>query len=236
MFIFENLEKLHDCHVNATCVNIYGSFICECPDGHVGNGRDCIDMRCPDCGENAHCTVNSTSFTLQCECDPGYDGDPYHNCTDIDECFTKDFNFTVLHNCNETYWNETCRNTVGSFECLCPDGYDRNNITGLCEEDQNECSLGNHNCHQNATCSNTDGSFTCDCILPTIGNGEYCVEIKCPVCGPNAHCTWNGTDTTCVCAYGFEGDDPYDECIDINECDPNATLAHNCDKNTQEKI
>ena len=30
-----------DCHVNATCFNTDGSFICVCNDGFTGNGKQC---------------------------------------------------------------------------------------------------------------------------------------------------------------------------------------------------
>ena len=40
--------------------------------------------------------------------------------------------------------------------------------------DNDECTLGTHNCHGNATCTNTDGSFTCSCNIGYTGNGVTC--------------------------------------------------------------
>ena len=40
--------------------------------------------------------------------------------------------------------------------------------------DNNECTLGTHNCHANAACTNTDGSFTCACNTGYSGNGVTC--------------------------------------------------------------
>ena len=31
----------HSCHVNATCTNTNGSFVCECQPGFNGNGQNC---------------------------------------------------------------------------------------------------------------------------------------------------------------------------------------------------
>ena len=37
----ECLLGSHDCHVNATCRDIPGSFECTCNEGFTGDGRDC---------------------------------------------------------------------------------------------------------------------------------------------------------------------------------------------------
>ena len=33
-----------DCHVNASCTNTVGSFICTCKVGYTGDGRVCSGM------------------------------------------------------------------------------------------------------------------------------------------------------------------------------------------------
>ena len=34
-------EDFHDCHVNATCTDAIGSFLCMCNDGFTGDGVSC---------------------------------------------------------------------------------------------------------------------------------------------------------------------------------------------------
>ena len=56
-----------------------------------------------------------------------------------------------------------------SFICL---------LLFTCFADNDECTLGTHNCHGNATCTNTDGSFTCACNVGYTGNGVTCAGMK----------------------------------------------------------
>lgn len=40
--IDECAEKSHKCDRVATCRNTFGSHVCTCPDGHVGDGITCV--------------------------------------------------------------------------------------------------------------------------------------------------------------------------------------------------
>lgn len=53
-----------------------------------------------------------------------------------------------------------CVNTVGSFNCECPEGQTRNIETNECE-DRDECKEAGF-C-QDGRCVNTDGSYYCVC-------------------------------------------------------------------------
>ena len=39
--IDECQKNIHDCHLNATCQNTNGSFMCTCLFGFNGDGRNC---------------------------------------------------------------------------------------------------------------------------------------------------------------------------------------------------
>lgn len=54
----------------------------------------------------------------------------------------------------------SCYNTLGSFKCVCPSGFDYEQGAGGCQ-DVNECSSGSNPCIYG--CSNTDGGYLCGC-------------------------------------------------------------------------
>ena len=43
--------------------------------------------------------------------------------------------------------------------------------------DLDECTSGQHNCHEHAVCSNNIGSFTCHCLMGYTGDGLSCEGI-----------------------------------------------------------
>ena len=40
----ECMERSDTCHANATCINMIGSFSCDCNSGYTGDGRNCTGM------------------------------------------------------------------------------------------------------------------------------------------------------------------------------------------------
>lgn len=69
------------------------------------------------------------------------------SCTDDDECLLN------AYSCSEF---AKCRNTPGSYECTCHEGFTGN---GIDCRDINECLVNNGGCDSNAQCINTEGSF-----------------------------------------------------------------------------
>ncbi|VDL61324.1 unnamed protein product [Hymenolepis diminuta] len=87
-----------------------GGYMCGCYDGYELNsdGKTCgIPVECnPPCTNNGHC------FRGKCICPSGFRG---VSCDeDVDECAMP----AVVHGCAHG-----CRNTYGSYECICPQGY-----------------------------------------------------------------------------------------------------------------
>lgn len=74
-----------------------------------------------------------------------------HCAADVDECNTP------ANNCKFQ-----CKNLIGSFMCLCPEGYTQVGHSDDCR-DINECALNPGLC-QNGHCVNLQGSYRCDCF------------------------------------------------------------------------
>ena len=103
-----------------------------------------------------------------CTCHQGYTG---RNCSDdVDECR---INTEVLYRTDRRKdgglcVHGKCRNTIGSFSCLCERGY-----TGaLCSADLDECTYYKNNVCGTGNCTNTVGGFHCTCDDGYYG--DYC--------------------------------------------------------------
>lgn len=70
--------------------------------------------------------------------------------SDVDECQTP------ANNCKYM-----CKNLIGSFMCICPDGYQPVGVSEECR-DINECLLNSGLC-SHGRCVNTEGGYRCDC-------------------------------------------------------------------------
>ncbi|CAH1263916.1 NOTCH1 [Branchiostoma lanceolatum] len=68
----------------------------------------------------------------------------------------------------------SCQNTIGSYKCVCRDGYMTIDPNGQCV-DENECGADNPCSHQ---CVNTEGGFQCLCPrgLSLLPDGQRCED------------------------------------------------------------
>ncbi|XP_059038074.1 nidogen-2 isoform X3 [Mustela lutreola] len=113
----------HRCGPNSVCINLLGSYRCECRSGYefTDDGHTCTLISPPPnpCEDGSHsCApagqarcISHGGSTFSCACLPGYTGNG-HQCTDVDECSE-----------NRCHPSATCYNTPGSFSCRCNPGY-----------------------------------------------------------------------------------------------------------------
>ncbi|XP_060554810.1 scavenger receptor cysteine-rich domain superfamily protein-like [Ruditapes philippinarum] len=78
--------------------------------------------------------------------------DIFMTCIDIDECENDSADDVCTQN---------CRNTEGSYDCYCNEGYIIGEDNATCN-DINECNTDNGGCSH--TCTNKLGSFVCNCF------------------------------------------------------------------------
>ncbi|XP_044161099.1 latent-transforming growth factor beta-binding protein 4 isoform X1 [Bufo gargarizans] len=146
------------CGDNAVCENLIGSYRCTCNWGHEmsSEGQHCVDIdECLEYGDSIcgsmRCQNTPGSYKCITDCEPGYQLSPSGDCTDINECLNK----TV---CGE---HALCLNLVGSYQCLCDQGYEGERGDQRCV-DVDECETLQGVCGT-ALCENVEGSFLCIC-------------------------------------------------------------------------
>uniref|UniRef100_H0XNP2 Hemicentin-2 n=1 Tax=Otolemur garnettii TaxID=30611 RepID=H0XNP2_OTOGA len=159
------------------CHNLRGSYRCLCPPGQtlLRDGKTCAVLeqseqnvttvsyqglfvpwpqpRVPIPGGSYHAWVSlrprpgALGSTGRAWCPPGF---IRQNgvCIDLDEC-------RVQGLCQHA-----CRNTKGSYQCLCPAGY-RLLPSGKNCQDINECEEDGVECGPGQMCFNTRGSYQC---------------------------------------------------------------------------
>uniref|UniRef100_A0A5F9DS81 EGF containing fibulin extracellular matrix protein 1 n=1 Tax=Oryctolagus cuniculus TaxID=9986 RepID=A0A5F9DS81_RABIT len=165
----------HNCRADQVCVNIRGSFACQCPPGYQKRGEQCVDI--DECTVPPYCHQRcvNTPGSFYCQCSPGFQlAANNYTCVDIDECRTSSY-----------LCQYQCVNEPGKFSCMCPQGYQV--VRSRTCQDINECETTNE-CREDEMCWNYHGGFRCyprnPCQDPYILTSENrCV---CPV--SNAMC------------------------------------------------
>ncbi|XP_073195438.1 EGF-containing fibulin-like extracellular matrix protein 1 isoform X2 [Lepidochelys kempii] len=165
----------HNCRADQVCVNLRGSFSCQCPSGYQKRGEQCVDIDECNLPPYCHHRCVNTPGSYYCQCNSGFQlAANNHTCVDIDECRTSSY-----------ICQYQCVNEPGKFSCICPEGYQ---VVGArtCQ-DINECETTNE-CREDEMCWNYHGGFRCyprnPCQEPYVLTSENrCV---CPV--SNAIC------------------------------------------------
>eukprot|EP00117_Sycon_ciliatum_P002421 scpid7190/ scgid3720/ Fibrillin-1 len=183
---------LHDCpQRNSECVNIPGSYICQCDAGYELINGVCVDTN--ECeSEAVECSTEvigaciNTPGSYICECPTGTTGDG-RTCEPI-ECPE----LRAPPNGQVALSDGLNINSIADYTCDV--GFDTRDLTiRVCFShgswtgvepkcnDVDECESGTHECHINAECVDTIGSYQCICRLGYSGNGTYCTQIMCPM-------------------------------------------------------
>ncbi|ESO08586.1 hypothetical protein HELRODRAFT_169460 [Helobdella robusta] len=216
-------------------LNACGSgFVWSESSGRCQDVDECETIRCP----SLHMSCRNNPGSYLCVCNEGFKFNPRsRSCEDTDECQT------VTHNCEA---QETCVNTVGSFQCTsamqqCAKGWLWDDQLQQCT-DINECEARQHNCKSDEMCQNSLGSFVCvryECDAGFEFNEESkgCDDVD--ECEAGRHtCSARQTCVNLVGSYVCRNDSAcptgyfhsviLNICQDVNECSDSS--LHNCTK------
>ncbi|XP_046716098.1 fibulin-1 isoform X2 [Silurus meridionalis] len=168
----DECNSLDDVCGGHSCVNVVGSYRCECKSGYNFNS---VSKSCEDVNECRHypgrlCAHKCDNIlgSYKCSCTTGFKlASDERNCEDLNECETNPC-------------SQECANVYGSYQCYCRRGYQLSDVDGVTCEDIDECALptGGHICSYR--CHNTPGSFHCTCPVQgyTLApNGRSCQDI-----------------------------------------------------------
>jgi len=213
----------HEDECSYRCRDTLGGWECYCEEGFKPDeiiSGDCKDI--DECSENLAPAVclSCTNYPggYDCQCPEGYDTSDYGtNCTDINECSTKNGGCTQL-----------CVNLPGGYKCACEEGFvPPFNGSSVCE-DINECMPNNGNGPCQHYCENLQGSFECSCMfgyelsddLMACHDINECLNSDCQQACVNTAGSYH-----CKCYSGYTFDKS-GVCQDVDECLTNPCTSH----------
>ncbi|XP_021100835.1 fibrillin-3 isoform X3 [Heterocephalus glaber] len=163
----ECLAQPGPCGAHGRCLNVPGSFRCECYQGFTldSSGRGCKDVdECDGPHRCRHGCQNEVGG-YRCSCPQGFtQHSQWAQCVDENECAVSP----------TACGSASCHNTLGSFRCVCPSGFDFDQARGGCQ-DVDECAGQGSPCSYG--CANTAGGFLCGCPRGYFRAGQgHCVS------------------------------------------------------------
>ncbi|TSR87315.1 Latent-transforming growth factor beta-binding protein 4 [Bagarius yarrelli] len=228
------------CFPRGECVNTDGSYMCVCAQGYhtSANGTLCIDVNeCVDSGGSVcgsqRCENTIGSFRCFITCEPGYSLTATGECVDINECANESV-------CGHHMF---CRNLIGTYQCICDQGYEATPDGRSCigsgsssplpqPGDGTECYS---NVNQRNHCAVLSSNTTVQECCCTVGRawGLKCQYTLCPQAGTYVDecklfdpevckggvCVNNIPGYSCYCPSGYYYDTNLLECIDNDECE-----------------
>jgi len=215
------------CGPNSVCREIGHTPACSCLDNYIGRPPNCrpectINAECPGnlaCSKErckdpcpGSCGIYATCVTInhspQCNCEPGYTGDPFAGCSLIQQgmfiLYKTNYNYILFlifflimfkilvvptegpkMPCNPSPCgaNAICKERNGAGSCICLPEYFGDPYTGC----RPEC-VTNSECDRSKACVNNK------CRDPCPGT-----------CGLNAECSVINHTPSCTCFPGYTG-------------------------------
>lgn len=178
----------HNCVENSQCVNLPGTFTCECKVGYQPDPNS-LDLSCIDideCATESHdCSRNLETYmrcintigSFTCEgCPSGYQMRvETETCHDIDECQNDN------GGCQQICTNIKFDEISGGRVCSCQEGFSLNEDAKTCSVSQvSQCLTGQHDCSgPGATCVDKSEGFECRCSLNGYRlDNHTCVDVN----------------------------------------------------------
>uniref|UniRef100_A0A3P8TUL4 Sushi, nidogen and EGF-like domain-containing protein 1 n=1 Tax=Amphiprion percula TaxID=161767 RepID=A0A3P8TUL4_AMPPE len=202
------------CLNGGTCFHYIGKYKCECTDAF--SGRHCeVSRSSLGCGpppQVKHAEVQFSSTTPGSMavyiCHPGFTSVPRATqsicgiqgdwsqppvCEEINECLTQ-----------PCFNGGTCRNKIGSYQCVCSEGFSGNR----CQSEQDGCE--SNPCLNGGVCRGYRRNYMCVCKDGFFGDQCQMLEDPCVLkpCGNRGRC-WSDRrgNYNCVCKIGLTGKD-----------------------------
>jgi hypothetical protein len=223
MDIDECARSTDMCHKYGTCINIPGSYFCECNFGYTGDGETtCHDV--DDCSYGpercyaGRCT-DLGAGDFRCVCVTGYMD---RLCDrDVNEC--ADFTHTCTpekYEDGEVTPGAICTNMPGSYKCMCRAGFAGDGIGVIGCDDIDEC--GSAPCENGECIDNGQLSYQCVCDYGWVNKHCDFDYNECYTgnhdCHPEGKCVNTPGGYYCRCVSGHTGDGY--TCTDLDDCDP----------------